>query len=81
MQCSYNDQVIPHAFNKGDLVLYENQCNVNDAPNEKGKFSPNWLGPYVIEENYGSGAYTLKEMNCTPLKEPINAAYLCRYYT
>jgi hypothetical protein len=68
MQHNYNDHIIPHTFNKGDLVLYENQCNVNALLNEKGKFSPNWLGHYVTKENYGLGSYTLMEMNGTPIK-------------
>jgi hypothetical protein len=42
VQHIYNNDVIPCSFNKGDLVLYENQYNANVTLGEKGKFSPNW---------------------------------------
>lgn len=41
IKCGCNDNVIPHDFNLGDLVLYQNQGNAKALPNEKGKFSPN----------------------------------------
>ncbi|XP_057854567.2 uncharacterized protein LOC131064446 [Cryptomeria japonica] len=76
----YNQSVLPRTFQIGDLVLYENQRNVNTPPDQCGKFSPNWLGPYIVTSVYGSGAYGLSSMDGTPLKEPINAAHLRRYY-
>lgn len=80
LQRNYNDKVIQRSFSVGDLVLYENQRNVNALPEEKGKFSPNWLGPYIDIEDYGSGAYKIADVDGTPLKDPINAMHLRRYY-
>lgn len=80
LQWSYNDKVIQCSFSIGNLVLYKNQCNVNALPEEKGKFSPNWLGPYIFFKVYGSRAYKIADVEGTPLKEPINAIHLCRYY-
>lgn len=53
---------------------------MNAFPEEKGKFSPNWLGPYIVIEVYGSGAYKIEDVEGTPLKESINAMHLRRYY-
>ncbi|KAH9294692.1 hypothetical protein KI387_038280, partial [Taxus chinensis] len=43
----YNKWIIPHQFEVGDLVLKENQFNTTKDQEKKGKFEPNWLGPYV----------------------------------
>lgn len=53
---------------------------MNALPAEKGKFSPNWLGPYIVIKDYGLGAYKIADVDGTPLKEPINAMHLRRYY-
>lgn len=76
----YNLNVIPQSFHKGDLVLSINQCNINVDPNERGKFSSKWLGPYNVDKTFGSGAYMLTKLDRTPLKEPINVMHLCWYY-
>lgn len=35
----------------------------------KAKFEPNWLGPFVITTSYGSGAYQLAKPKGDPLHE------------
>jgi hypothetical protein len=40
----------------------------------------NWLGPHIIDEDYGFGAYKIKEIDCICLKELINVAHLYIYY-
>lgn len=58
---SYNHKVNPRVFQLGDLVLRENLQNQQDRE-KKGKFEPNWLGPYIIVVAYGSGAYRLSTL-------------------
>lgn len=53
---------------------------MNALPGEKGKFSPNWLGPFVVIEDFGLGAYKLADMDGVSFKEPINIMHLKRYY-
>ena len=65
-------KVIEHFFLVGELVIYNNQRNVNTLLCKKGKFSPNWLGPYIITKVYGSGEYEIIDMNGVSFKEPIN---------
>lgn len=79
-QLYYNLNIIPHTFHKGDLFLSANQRNANADPNEIGKFSPNWLGPYIVNKRFGFGAYVLIELDGTPLNEPINVVNLRWYY-
>ena len=58
MSKAFNKKVHPREFQVGDLVLrvnYKNQQNRD----QKGKFEPNWLGPYIITAAFGSGAYLL----------------------
>jgi hypothetical protein len=66
MSQSYNHRVKPRAFQVGDLVLRENPRNQADREN-KGKFEPNWLGPFVIIAAYGSGAHQLSTMERGPI--------------
>ena len=77
---SYNHKVIPRNFKVGDLVLKENPRNQQDRE-KKGKFEPNWLGPYVIISAYGSGAYQLTNSEGDVLDEPTNNIHLKKYYT
>lgn len=72
--------MLPRTFQIGDLVLYENQRNVNAPTDQSEKFSPNWLGPYIVTSVYCSDAYGLSSMDGTPLKDPINTTHLHRYY-
>lgn len=53
---------------------------MNALLEEKVKFLPNWLGPYIVIEVYGLGAYKIVDVEGTPLKELINAMHLHRYY-
>jgi len=43
-------KVIPKAFEFGDMVLQENISNTTARDELKGKFEPNWFGPYIILE-------------------------------
>jgi len=64
----------------GDLVLRENPINQQDRE-KKGKFEPNWLGPYVIIVAYGSGLYQLVTFEGELFDDPINSMHLCKFYT
>lgn len=76
---SYNHRVKPWIFQVGELVLKENPHNQAD-PEKKGKFEPNWLGPFVITTVFGSGAYQLSTQDGDQLEEPINSMHLKKFY-
>ena len=75
MSQSYNKKVKPCSFQLGDFVLRENPKNQQQRT-QKGKFKPNWLGPYIIIAVYGSSAYQLSTAEGEVLKEPINTLHL-----
>lgn len=76
---SYHKKVKTQEFQIGDRILMENQKNLHERE-KKGKFEPNWLGPYVIIAKYGSGAYQLATPEGDPLDDPINIMHLKRFY-
>lgn len=80
MSRSYKHKVKPHTCEVGDLVLKENPKNQQDHE-KKGKFEPNWLGPYVITTTYKSGAYQLSTPKGELLTDPINSMHLRKFYT
>ena len=75
----YNKKVHPREFQVGDLVLRENLRNQQNLE-QKGKFEPNWLGPYIITTAFGSGAYQLSTPEGEELVEPINILHLKKVY-
>ena len=80
MSRSYNKKVNPRSFQLGDLVLRENPKNQQQRT-QKGKFEPNWLGPYIITAVFGSGEYQLSTAKGEVLKEPVNTLHLKRFYS
>ena len=74
---AFNKRVRPKTFQKGDLVL--KQCK-QVIPDPRGKFRPNWEGPYLVKQVYGKGAVKLTDMDGNEFSEPINIDRLKKYY-
>ena len=79
MSTQYNKKVHPHEFQVGDLLLRENLKNQQHRE-QKGKFKPNKLDPYIIIATFGSGAYQLSTPEGEELAEPINVLHLKKFY-
>lgn len=79
MEKIYNHKVKTIIFQVGDLVFWENPHNQQDGE-KKGKFQPNWLGPFVIVATYGSRAYKLSIPKGDWFDEPINSIHLKKFY-
>jgi len=79
LQRNYNKKIKERRFQVGDLVLKENQRNQADRE-KKGKFEPNWLGPFIMTAAYESGSYTLATPDGIPLDEPLNSIHLKKFY-
>ena len=60
MARAFNKKVKPRNLKEGDLVLKEFKAPVFDP---RGKFKPNWAGPYVIKTMFSRGAAKLMEMD------------------
>jgi len=46
----------------------------------KGKFQPNWEGPFVVETVHSNGVHRLTGPNGGTLMMSINGNFLKRYY-
>jgi len=72
--------MIPKAFEVGEIIFQENIFNTITKDELKGKFEPNWVGPYIIIEVFDRGAHKLSTLDGKVLKNPINARHLKKYH-
>lgn len=73
MKAQYDQNVQPHSFEKGDLVLtYDKRYDKLG----KGKSELMWHGPYILSKVLEKGSYELVKHDGTPLGEPRNGLYL-----
>ena len=73
---AHDKKVCPRQF-QGDLVLKNIFPNQQD---QKGKWAPNWDGPYVVERAFSRGTLILTEMDGNDLPSPINSDAVKKYY-
>ncbi|XP_075074498.1 uncharacterized protein LOC142162089 [Nicotiana tabacum] len=77
MDNAFNKRVKPRQFTRGSwfskkLFPYQEEA--------KGKFAPNWKGPYVVHRALSVGALILAEMDGRFSTKPINSKAIKRYY-
>ncbi|XP_070057193.1 uncharacterized protein [Nicotiana tomentosiformis] len=77
MARAFNKKVRSRKFMPGQLVLkwifpYQDEA--------KGKFSPNWQGPFMVHRVLTGGALILAEMDGEIWPRPINLNAVKRYY-
>ncbi|KAK4710019.1 hypothetical protein R3W88_004532 [Solanum pinnatisectum] len=75
---AYNKKVHPRYFEVGQLVL---KCILPHQKEAKGKFAPNWQGPYLIKEVLSKGALHLTDVERKITGIIVNADTVKRYYT
>ncbi|KAJ1412777.1 hypothetical protein SESBI_20212 [Sesbania bispinosa] len=71
-----NSNIIPRRLRARDLVL---KRSVRDALTNK--LTPNWDGPYRVSEEFGRGAFKLKELSGKAVSRIWNLANLRLYYS
>ena len=74
---AHDKKVRPQQFQKGDLVLKRILSNQQD---NRGKWAPNWDGPYVVKRAFLGGVLILSEMDGNDLSSPINSDVMKKYY-
>ncbi|XP_070002294.1 uncharacterized protein [Nicotiana sylvestris] len=74
---AFNKRVKPRKFTLGQLVLKKIFPHQDEA---KGKFSPNWQGPYMVHRVLIGEALILVEMDGEVWSKPINSNAVKRYY-
>ena len=77
MTRAFRKRVRPRKFQKGDLVLKGLRGLIN---NPRGKFRPNWSGPYVIKDLTQEGAAWLTDLDGNQFTEPVTVDQLKRFY-
>ena len=73
---AHDKKVHPCQF-RGDLVLKKILPNQQD---QRGKWAPNWDGPYVANIAFSGEALILIEMDENDLPSPINSDAVKKYY-
>lgn len=74
---AFNKKVKSRNLKEGDLVLKDNQAPIHDP---RGKFRPNWTGPYIIKSIWSGGAVVLMDLDGLEFSQPINMDKLKKYY-
>ncbi|XP_055835250.1 uncharacterized protein LOC129903732 [Solanum dulcamara] len=77
MTHAFNKRVRPRTFEVGQLVLKHIFSHQDEY---KGKFAPNWQGPYMVRKVLSEGALILSEMDGQEWPKPINSDAVKRYY-
>ena len=74
---AYNKKIKPEKIKKGDLVLKLNRAIMT---NPRGKFKPNWEGPFLVKKLFFKGASVLSDLEGNEFREPINLNKLKKYF-
>ena len=77
MTRAYNKKVRQRLFKEGDTVL-KRILSIQDEP--KGKFAPNWQGPFVVKKVLRGGALILTEMDGQVFSRPINSVMCKKFF-
>ena len=77
MKKAFDKKVRPREFKKGDLVLNKILSFQLDS---RGKWTPNYEGPYVVKESFSGGAMILTTMDGEDLPRPVNADAVKKYF-
>ena len=57
---AFSKKVKSRNLKEGDLVLKDNRAPIHDP---RGKFRPNWIGPYIIKTIWSGGAVILTDLD------------------
>ena len=77
MKNAFDKKVRLHKFHEGDLVLKKMSHAVKD---NRGKWAPNYEGPFVVKRAFSGGALVLTNMDGEELPSPVNSDVVKRYY-
>ena len=74
---AFDKKVHPREFQEGDLVLKRILPIHKDA---RGKWTPNYEGPYVVKKAFSGGALILTTMDGEEFPHPVNSDVVKKYY-
>ena len=76
MKKAFDKKVKPRVFREGDLVLKK---ILSFKPDSRGKWTPNYEGPYVVKRAFSGGALVLTTMDGEEFTRPVNAGAVKKY--
>jgi hypothetical protein len=76
---AYNKKVKPKEFQVGDLV-WEAVLPLGTKDTTYGKWSPNWHGPYRVDQVLPGNAYMLEELDGVKFPVAVNGQHLKKYF-
>ena len=76
---AYNKKVKPKEFQVGDLV-WEAVLPLGTKDRKYGKWSPNWHGPYKVDQVLPGNAYMLEELDGVKFPVAVNGQHLKKYF-
>ena len=76
---AYNKWVRKKSFEEGELV-WKVVLPIGAKDRELGKWSPNWEGPFKVQQVLFGNAYWLSSLEKEPHKRFINGKYLKKYF-
>ena len=74
---AHDKKIQPRQFQEGELVLKRILQNQQDP---RGKWLPNWEGPYVVKKAFSKRALILAKIDGKEFSSPINADIVKKYY-
>ena len=74
---AFNKRVRPRTFKPGDLVLRKIR---HILPDPRGKWVPNYKGPYIVKQAFSGGALILTDMDGKIIAEPVNSDAVKMYF-
>src|ERR1043165_9796587 len=77
MKKAFDKKVRPREFQEGDLVL---KNILSFQPDFRGKWTPNYEGPYIVKRSFSRGAMTLTTMDGVELPYPVNVDAVKKYF-
>jgi hypothetical protein len=76
---AYNKKVKPKEFKVGDLV-WEAVLPLGTKDAAYGKWSPNWHGPYRVDQVLPGNTYMLGELDGVKFLVVVNGQHLKKYF-
>ncbi|BAT83887.1 hypothetical protein VIGAN_04112500 [Vigna angularis var. angularis] len=77
MKKAFDKRVHPREFHEGELVLKRVLPIQKDY---RGKWTPNYEGPFVVKKAFSGGALILTRMDGEELPLPVNSDAVKKFY-
>ena len=77
MKRAFDRRVRPRVYHVGDMVLKKILPPQNDR---RGKWTPNYEGPFVVKKVFSRGALLLTTMDGEDFPSPVNTDAVKKYF-